>query len=167
MNAENVGGVSIRSRNGAPSRRGCVVNIAGDVAVGSMFGVFRDPCCLFCLINYPVPMHVTQAADATFRCGGRSPSCAAPSGLSPAACVPERSASTSGTVATKLPMGADILRASADVSPKPPRSVDRLACAWWGCSIASTGSWSTHPRRTMILPLSLKARRGVQTSKLR
>ena len=26
MSAQNVGGVSIRSRNGAPSRKGCVVN---------------------------------------------------------------------------------------------------------------------------------------------
>ena len=37
--------------------------------------------------------------------------------------------SNSGTVATKLPTDADILRASADDSPNPPAPVDRLACA--------------------------------------
>ena len=49
---------------------------------------------------------------------------------------PERSARTSGTVTTKLPMDADILLDSADDSPNPPARVERLACAfWWGCSV--------------------------------
>ena len=50
--------------------------------------------------------------------------------------APERSARTSGTVATMLPTGADILRASVDDSPNPLAPVDRLACAcWWGSNV--------------------------------
>ena len=48
----------------------------------------------------------------------------------------ERSARTSGTVATKLPMDADILLDSGDDSPNPPVPVERIACdIWWGCSV--------------------------------
>ena len=50
--------------------------------------------------------------------------------------APERSAGTSGTVATMLRTDADILRASADDTPNPPAPVDRLACAcWWGSNV--------------------------------
>ena len=50
--------------------------------------------------------------------------------------APERSARTSGTIATMLPTDADILRASADDIPNPPAPVDRLACAcYWGSNV--------------------------------
>ena len=56
---------------------------------------------------------------------------------------PERSARTSGTLATKLPMDADLLLDSADNSQHPPPPVERLAYAfWWGCSV---NQFTGHP----------------------
>lgn len=45
--------------------------------------------------------------------------------------MPEISAKTSDTVATMLPRDAEVLLASADVSPNPPPPVERLACTLW------------------------------------
>ena len=50
--------------------------------------------------------------------------------------LPESSARTAGSVATKLPTDADVLLASADDIPNPPAPVDKLTCArWWGSSV--------------------------------
>ena len=45
---------------------------------------------------------------------------------------PEKSAWTSGTIATKFPMKADILRNPANGSPKLPAPMDRLDCDFSG-----------------------------------
>ena len=77
---------------------------------------------------------------------------------------PERSARTSGIVANKLLIDADIVLDSADYNPTPPAPVERLVCFFR--SVASTGSPNISPQRTTIDPLFLEAREGARASTL-
>ena len=60
----NVGGVSIRSRNGAPSRKGCVVN--GQMTYGKQQMTTPSPGVELCLIDFLQ----TKGGRTHYRIGG-------------------------------------------------------------------------------------------------